>query len=454
MSDCRQRLVKRGDDVVDVFEANGEANQLRRNAALAQILVGELRVGGRGRMDDEALRVADVGEDREDVAVRRIRDLARLLRTALHAKDDHAARAVRQVLRRQLRLRERGILHPRDLRMALEVLGDGERILAVAGDAERQRLHALKEDPRRIRREGRTLVADAHREKADRKRDRLERIGQVVREAETVVAGVRLVVERELGIAPVEAAFLHDDAADAGAVSADPLRKRVNHEVGAMVERAEKRRRGERGVHHERQMMPVRDLRVLLDVGDVKGGVADGFNEEKPSLLVDRRFDGPKIVHRREAHLDADVRQNGVELAEGAAVEIVRRHDLVARAGDVRDGEVDRRRAAGERLRRRAAFKGGDPLGEDVVRGVHQPGIDVAEFAQGEEVGAVLGVAEVVRRGAIDRHGPRVRGGVAVCILSGVDRQRFDMVFSVAHVDCSFCSLKTPHIVSHRRAIA
>ena len=200
-------------------------------------------------------------------------------------------------------------------------------------------------------------------------------------------------------------------------------------------------------------MVPVRDLRVLLDVGDVKGGVADGFNEDKPSLLIDRRFDGPKVVHGREAHLDADVRQDGVELAEGAAVEIVRRHDLIARAGDVRYGEIDRRSARCERLRRRTAFEGRDALGEHVVRGVHQAGVDVAELAQGEEVRPVLGVAEVVGRGAVHRHGARVRRRISVCVLSGVHRQRLDMVCSVAHVDCSFLSLKTPGIVAHHDTI-
>ena len=60
-----------------------------------------------------------------------------------------------------------------------------------------------------------------------------------MREAEPVVALVRLVVERELRVAPVEAAFFDDDAADAGAVSADPLREGVDYQVRAVVERAQ-----------------------------------------------------------------------------------------------------------------------------------------------------------------------------------------------------------------------
>ena len=74
-----------------MLDADGEADELGQHAALAQILVRKLRVRRRGRMDDERFRVADVGEDREDVAVRRIRELPSLFRATLDAKDDHAA---------------------------------------------------------------------------------------------------------------------------------------------------------------------------------------------------------------------------------------------------------------------------------------------------------------------------------------------------------------------------
>ena len=221
-------------------------------------------------------------------------------------------------------------------------------------------------------------------------------------------------------------------------MSADPLRERVDHEVRAVVEGAEERRRRERGVHDERKVVAVRNLRVLLDVRDVKGRVADGLDEEKPSLLVNRCLDSPEVVDGREVRLDADVRQDGVELAERAAVEVARRHDLVACAGDVGDGEVDGRRAARKGLGRRAALKRRDALGEDVVRGVHEPRVDVAEFPESEEVGAVLGVAEVVGRGPIDWHGARLGGGVAERLLPCVNRQRLDVVFPVAHFHSPF----------------
>ena len=64
------------------------------------------------------------------------------------------------------------------------------------------------------------------------------------------------------------------------------------------------------------------DFSVLFDVRDVKGGIAYGLDIDKARLVVDGGLDGGKVVHRREVHLDADVWQDGVELAERAAVEV------------------------------------------------------------------------------------------------------------------------------------
>ncbi len=127
-------------------------------------------------MDDEAFRVADVREETEELPVRGVYDLAGLGASALHSKHYHSAGTIRKILLRKLRLGERRILHPRDLRMRLQVQRHEKRILAVLRDAERQRLDSLEEYPRGVRRERRTLVADSYSEQANRKRDWLERI--------------------------------------------------------------------------------------------------------------------------------------------------------------------------------------------------------------------------------------------------------------------------------------
>ncbi len=65
------------------------------------------------------------------------------------------------------------------------------------------------------------------------------------------------------------------------------------------------------------------------------------------------------------------------------------------------------------------AFEGGDALLDDVLRRVHDPGVNVAGLGQPEQGGGVLGAVEGVRRRLIDRQRPRVGG--AVRGLPGVD---------------------------------
>ena len=46
-------LVEIGDDVANIFDADGEADEFRTDAGRVLLLYGELLVGGRGGMDDE-----------------------------------------------------------------------------------------------------------------------------------------------------------------------------------------------------------------------------------------------------------------------------------------------------------------------------------------------------------------------------------------------------------------
>ena len=67
-------------------------------------------------------------------------------------------------------------------------------------------------------------------------------------------------------------------------------------------------------------------------------------------------------------------------------------------------------RGAGDAAR--PAFQRHHPVREGRDRGVRQAGVDVADFLQVEELGGVVGVAEDVGRGLVDRHLPRAGGGV------------------------------------------
>src|SRR5690606_6680973 len=97
-----------------------------------------------------------------------------------------------------------------------------------------------------------------------------------VGEHQPVVAGGRFGEQRELAVAPVELPGVDDHASDGGAVSADPLGRRLDDDVGAPVDRPAQVAGGaERVVHHQGDAVAVSDVGEGLEVGDVVLGVAD-----------------------------------------------------------------------------------------------------------------------------------------------------------------------------------
>lgn len=83
LSRCAQRLLEIGKDVVDMLDTDRQANVPIRNACRAQLLRRKLRMGGRGWVNGETARVADVGHvveqfERIDKATARIASLRQL----------------------------------------------------------------------------------------------------------------------------------------------------------------------------------------------------------------------------------------------------------------------------------------------------------------------------------------------------------------------------------------
>jgi hypothetical protein len=80
-----------------------------------------------------------------------------------------------------------------------------------------------------------------------------------------------------------------------------------------------------------------------------------------------------------------------------------------------------------------AAFQVGYPLFEHIGGRVHDPGIDIAEFFQGKEVGGVLAIFEQVRGRLVQGNSPAAGGRVNG--LSGVELAggKTELVFLFVH---------------------
>ena len=248
-----------------------------------------------------------------------------------------------------------------------------------------------------------------------------------------MVALRRTVDLRELAVAPVVVAAVHDHAAHGRAVSVDPLRRRIDDDVGAPLEGvAEVSRRTERVIHYQRHVASAGHGAQPLQVGHVAGRVAHALDVEGLRAVVDERLERLGALVRGDAHLDAHVAQRDAELVVGAAVEQRGGDDVVAPGGQREHRDEDRRHARrygqgphGSVERRNALLVG-------CRGGVLQPGVDVAGFAQLEEPGGMVAVAETVGGRGTNRHaaGP----GFPVLGQPGMDLQGLESVIFRFHI--------------------
>ena len=168
---------------------------------------------------------------------------------------------------------------------------------------------------------------------------------------------------------------------------------------------------------------------LLRDLGDRKDRqlrVGQGLGVPGPGSLVAGAHEGFRIGRVDEAHLDALILQGVGEQVPGAAVQVGAGDDVVAGVGQVLHRERAGRLAGGDRNRRGAALERRDAFLEHRDGRVHDPGVNVAEFLQPEQLGRVVAVAELIAGGLVDRH--RNRGGGRIAAIPGMQHDRLRML--------------------------
>src|SRR5580658_565483 len=97
----------------------------------------------------------------------------------------------------------------------------------------------------------------------------------------------------------------------------------------------------------------------------------------QPSVFTDRRAEAVEIARLDEARGDAEARQRMGEEIDGAAVERGRGDDVVAGAGERRDGEMHRRHTARRAHRADPLLERGKALLEHRRRRIGDARVDV-----------------------------------------------------------------------------
>ena len=230
-----------------------------------------------------------------------------------------------------------------------------------------------------------------------------------------MVAGVR---SRDIRVfaarLPVELAGLYDDAAQGRAVAAQELRRRVNHDVSAVLNGTEQIRGTEGVVHNKRKAVTVSDLSDCLNIRKIAVGVTQGLEENGSRVRLDSSLNLNEVSRINEGGGDVVLRKRVLQKVEGSAVDRLLRYDMSAVGCQSLDRVRDRCCAGGNCQCCAAAFKGCHSLLQNALRRVGEASVNVACIRKTEAVCRVLCVVEYICCRLIDRNRSRIGSGVCL----------------------------------------
>ncbi len=222
----------------------------------------------------------------------------------------------------------------------------------------------------------------------------------------------------EFAVVPGEFTAVDDEAADGGAVTADELGERMQHNVGSVIDGTGDIGCGEGVVDHQRNAIFVSDIGDGCDVQDIAARVSDGFAVEQTRFGGDGAPEVLRVVGIDEGEVVAQAAQGDIELREGSAVERTGRNDVATGFGDGGHGQELSSLPARQGQRRHAVFKRSQARFQHVRSRVHYARVNVAELLQGEQARRVRRIVKGERCGLINGNGAGVRGrvGVVPCV--------------------------------------
>ena len=379
-------------------------------------------------MNHQALRIRDVCEQGENLQI--VDEGKGLLLSALDVEGEDRSAAVREVLLIERVVRvicEGRVVHLLNLRVLLQELDNLQGVLDMALHAERQGLRTLQEQECVERGDCAALIAEQDctdvGHESRRSRD--------VRKGCAVVARVRIRDVRELAaLLPVVAAAVHNDAAERGAVAADELRCGVDHNVRAVLKRANQIGCAEGVIDNKRKAVLVCNLRNRIDVRDIGVRVAEGLNVDRLGVRTNCALKLRKIVCIDKGGLDPELLQRVRKEVIGAAVDGLLCDNVIARLCECLEGVGNCRRAGCDRECRGAALKRCDSLLKHILRGVRKSAVDVAGISQTEAVRRMLRIAEHVGSRLVNRNRSRIGCRIRV-LLTDMQLKGLKLILSL-----------------------
>ena len=130
-------MIQVGDDVIGIFDSDGQTDHVSRNTRSNEVFVAQLRVGRAGRMDDQRFRIGNIRKQREQFQL--VDPLDAGLLAALDAESEDRAGAFREVFVRKrlvFAIRQFRIIHPGNFRVVRQISDNLAGIFDMAFDAQ------------------------------------------------------------------------------------------------------------------------------------------------------------------------------------------------------------------------------------------------------------------------------------------------------------------------------
>ena len=127
-------------------------------------------------------------------------------------------------------------------------------------------------------------------------------------ESKVVITGVGFIVQVKLGVLPVEFPCIDDYTADTRSMAADPFCQGIDDDVSPVLNAPEQIGRCKGGIDDQRQFVASCNSCHGFDIGEIKGRIADGFNEYRPRTLVDCRFEILWVARVDKSGMDIELR--------------------------------------------------------------------------------------------------------------------------------------------------
>ena len=132
-------------------------------------------------------------------------------------------------------------------------------------------------------------------------------------------------------LSPREGTAIDDRPADVHPMAAQELRRRVDHDIHAVLDRAEQGRRQYGVIDDHRQASLVCYVREFAEIGHIVLRIADAFEVDRAGVPVSQLRDLLGLIRVEEADLDAEFLERLGKQRPGSTVEIGRGKEVSAR---------------------------------------------------------------------------------------------------------------------------